>query len=131
MTEKASRRDFLPEGVRGRRGRGSVQRRRRGTGAKRSMSSPIPQADHAHRSAPDGVVNVAVIGTGGMGTGHADALARFAAQSKSIRLAALCDLCDPRVQNAKARVDKVQGGEVATYRHYEASARAAATFTAC
>ncbi len=82
-------------------------------------AEPIPQSRPRAPIGADGVVSIGIIGTGGMGTGHADAFARLAAESKSIRLAALCDLCDLRVQNAKARVDKAQGGDVPTYRHYE------------
>lgn len=117
MSEKESRRDFLRKAS-------AAAAAAAALGADRVVDAaedeePIPQARPRTPVGPDGIVNVAVIGTGGMGTGHADALARFAAESKTIKLAALCDLCDLRVKNAKARVDKAQGGDVPTYRHHE------------
>lgn len=117
MSERGSRRDFLRTAT-------AAAAAAAAFGASEvhgedGDAEPIPQAKPRAPIGPDGVVNVGIIGTGGMGTGHADALARFAAESKSIRIAALCDLCDPRVQNAKVRVDKAQGGDVATYRHSE------------
>jgi predicted dehydrogenase len=80
---------------------------------------PIPQARPRAALGPNDVVKIAVIGTGGMGTGHAEAFARNARDGRPVRLEALCDLCDPRVANAKARVDKVQGGDITTYRRHE------------
>lgn len=80
---------------------------------------PIPQAQARAPLAPGDVVKVAIIGTGGMGTGHAQALARNARDGRPVRLEALCDLCDPRVASAKAAVEKIQGGTVATYRRYQ------------
>ncbi|MCC7186468.1 MAG: Gfo/Idh/MocA family oxidoreductase [Acidobacteria bacterium] len=80
---------------------------------------PIPQAQARPALGPNDVIKVAVIGTGGMGTGHAEAFARNARDGRPVRLEALCDLCDPRVANAKARVDKIQGGDITTYRRHE------------
>ncbi len=80
---------------------------------------PIPSAQPRPALGPNDVIKIAVIGTGGMGTGHAEAFARNARDGRPVRLEALCDLCDPRVANAKARVDKVQGGDIATYRRHE------------
>jgi predicted dehydrogenase len=80
---------------------------------------PIPQAQPRPTLGSNDVVKIAVIGTGGMGTGHAEAFARNARDGRPVRLEALCDLCDPRLANAKARVDKVQGGDIATYRRHE------------
>ena len=118
MSEKASRRDFLRKATAAAAAAAAFS----ADGAARADeidTEPIPQARPRAPIGADGVVNVAVIGTGGMGTGHADALARFAAQSKSIRVAALCDVCDPRVQAARARVDQALGGDVPSYRHHE------------
>lgn len=81
---------------------------------------PIPQAKPRAPLGPEDVVKVAIIGTGGMGTGHAQAFARNARDGRPVRVEALCDVCDPRVANAKAQVEKVQGGaEVPTYRRYQ------------
>ncbi|HQX83332.1 MAG TPA: Gfo/Idh/MocA family oxidoreductase [Vicinamibacterales bacterium] len=120
MTESKSRRDFLRKAAAAAALASAFGESARGAGDDPADDfEPIPQAQARAPIGADGVVNVGVIGTGGMGTGHCDALARFAAESKAIRVAALCDLCDPRVQNAKTRVDKAQGGDVPTYRRHE------------
>lgn len=116
MSKSESRRDFLRKATAAAALASALPS---SLGAESEDLEPIPQAAARAPLAPDAVVNIGIIGTGGMGTGHADALAKYAAESKSIRLAALCDLCDPRVQNAKARVDKAQGGDVPTYRYHE------------
>src|SRR5690606_23872783 len=69
---------------------------------------PIPQAQPRAPLADGDVVKVAIIGTGGMGTGHAQGFARNARDGQPVRIEALCDLCDPRAISAKARVDKLQ-----------------------
>ena len=118
MSEKASRRDFLRKAS-------AAAAAAAALGADHAVhgddgdEEPIPQARPRAPIGSDGVVNVAVIGTGGMGTGHAAGLARFGVQSKSIRVAALCDVNDLRVKEAKGVVEKVQGGDVPTYRHHE------------
>lgn len=116
MSKSESRRDFLRKATAAAALASALPS---SLGAESEDLEPVPQAAPRAPLAADAVVNIGIIGTGGMGTGHADALAKFAAESKSIRLAALCDLCDPRVQNAKARVDKAQGGDVPTYRYHE------------
>ena len=116
MSKSESRRDFLRKATAA---AALASAMPSSLGAESEDLEPIPQAAPRAPLAPDAVVNIGIIGTGGMGTGHADALAKFAAESKSIRLVGLCDLCDPRVQNAKARVDKAQGGDVPTYRYHE------------
>ncbi|HUR20844.1 MAG TPA: Gfo/Idh/MocA family oxidoreductase [Vicinamibacterales bacterium] len=118
MSEKASRRDFLRKATAAAAAAAAFSADNAAR-ADESDAEPIPQARARTPVGADGIVHVAVIGTGGMGTGHCDALAKFAAESKSIKVAALCDVCDPRVKNAKARVDKAQGGDVPTYRHFE------------
>jgi predicted dehydrogenase len=82
-------------------------------------TTPIPQARARPALADGEPVKVAIIGTGGMGTGHAQAFARNVRDGMPVRLEALCDLCDPRLADAKARVDKITGGDVATYRHHK------------
>lgn len=116
MSKSESRRDFLRKATAAAALASALPS---SLGAESEDLEPIPQAAPRAPLAPDAVVNIGIIGTGGMGTGHADALAKFAAESKSIRLVGLCDLCDPRVQNAKASVDKTQGGDVPTYRYHE------------
>lgn len=82
--------------------------------------TPIPQAQPRAPLGPNDVVKLAIIGTGGMGSGHADAFARNARDGRHVRIEALCDVCQPRMTNAKARVEKLQGGDpVATYTRHE------------
>jgi predicted dehydrogenase len=116
MSKSESRRDFLRKATAAAALASALPS---ALGAESEDLEPVPQAAPRAPLAADAVVNIGIIGTGGMGTGHADALAKFAAESKSIRLTALCDVCDPRVQNAKARVDKAQGGDVPTFRYHE------------
>ncbi|GMV21040.1 MAG: dehydrogenase [Acidimicrobiia bacterium] len=83
-------------------------------------TTPVPQAPARAPMGANDLVKLAIIGTGGMGTGHADALARNARDGRNVRLDALCDVCEPRLMAAKARVEKTQGGEpVTTYLNHE------------
>ncbi|MDZ4673469.1 MAG: Gfo/Idh/MocA family oxidoreductase [Gemmatimonadota bacterium] len=64
-------------------------------------------------------VNVAVIGTGGMGSGHMNAYLKFAKDgAEQVRVVGLCDVCQPRLDVAKARTDAQQGGSVDLYSDY-------------
>ncbi|MDP9144310.1 MAG: Gfo/Idh/MocA family oxidoreductase [Actinomycetota bacterium] len=64
-------------------------------------------------------VNIAIIGTGGMGGGHMNAFLKFAKDAtEEVRLVGLCDVCQPRLEAAKARCDTEQGGSVDTYTDY-------------
>ena len=54
-------------------------------------------------------IRIGVIGTGGMGTGHCEAFARFARGGESnVQIDALCDVCVPRMEAAKARIQKIR-----------------------
>lgn len=82
-------------------------------------SLPVPEAPQRGPLADDEIVRMAVLGTGGMGTAHCDAIVKLAADKRTnARIEALADVCQPRLANAKARVDKVQGGDVQTYGDY-------------
>jgi predicted dehydrogenase len=89
-------------------------------------SRPIPRAAPRAPLGPNDPVRMAVIGTGGMGTAHCDAFARLAKDGKAnVQVVALCDVCDPRLDNAKKKLDEKQPGvAVDTYRdHHELLAR--------
>ena len=80
---------------------------------------PVPQAPQRKPLADDEVIRMAVIGTGGMGTAHCDAFVKLAADKRaSVRIEALADVCLPRVEAARNRVVKTQGGDVQVYRDY-------------
>lgn len=81
--------------------------------------SPVPQAPRREALGPDDMVRIAVIGTGGMGTAHCDSFVKLAAGKRtSVRVEALADVCKPRLELARQRVQKVQGGDVQTYGDY-------------
>jgi predicted dehydrogenase len=64
-------------------------------------------------------VRVAVIGTGGMGTAHCEALLALAGRGLArVHIAALADVCQPRLEKAKGIVEAAQGGEVAAVTDY-------------
>ena len=82
-------------------------------------SGPVSQARGRAPLGPDEVVRIGVIGTGGMGSGHIDAILKFAAANTSkVRIEAVSDVCDTRWYAAKKKVDAAQGGDVAAYRNY-------------
>ncbi|HVL69499.1 MAG TPA: Gfo/Idh/MocA family oxidoreductase [Vicinamibacterales bacterium] len=77
---------------------------------------PVPQGTPGAAPAAGEPVRIGVIGTGGMGTGHVEAFARFARNNTAdVRVEALCDVCEPRLQAAKKKLAALQDGDVATY----------------
>ena len=77
---------------------------------------PVPQGSPGTPLGADEPVRIGVIGTGGMGTAHCDALMRLVrAGSANVRIDALCDVCEPRMAAAKKRIQDTQQGEIATY----------------
>ena len=77
-------------------------------GASDGDDAPIVQARGRAPLAAGEPVRIGVIGTGGMGTGHVQAFSRFAKeQPTAVRVEALCDVCQPRVEAAKKIVETV------------------------
>lgn len=85
----------------------------------------IPQARGRAPLGAGEPVRIGIIGTGGMGTGHVQAFVRFAKEQPSaVRVDALCDVCQPRLDAAKKIVETDQGPGVVTYtRHKDLLAR--------
>jgi predicted dehydrogenase len=118
MTDHASRRDFLRTAA------GAAT-------AAAALSFPMEEllADPRPVGAaappvplrPDDPVNLGVIGTGGMGTGHLEAFVNAAKQGKAnLRVVGLADVCQPRLVEAKKKAEAVQGaGTVETYGNYK------------
>jgi predicted dehydrogenase len=80
---------------------------------------PVPQATPRTPLGADEVVRIGIIGTGGMGSGHIDAILKLsAADAAKVRIEALSDICDSRWFAEKKKVDAAQGGDVAVYRDY-------------
>ena len=118
MSESRSRRDFLRTAA-----AAAAAASLAGAGdrveAAFDENLPVPQAPKRAPLAGDEIIRMAIIGTGGMGTAHADSFVQLAADKKaSVQIEALADVCQPRLELAKGRVDKVQGGDVKTYGDY-------------
>lgn len=85
--------------------------------------APQPVGKHKPRVklGENDVIKMAVIGTGGMGTGHCDAIAKLAKDGREkVQIVALCDVNDLHVANAKRVVENHQGTEIKIdiYRDY-------------
>lgn len=92
-----------------------------------------PGLDTGNRLRDGEELRLAVIGTGGMGTGHAEAFSTMAMRATSgtaeeqgrftsalnTRVVALADVCDSHLARCKAKVEDIQGGTVAGYRYYK------------
>jgi predicted dehydrogenase len=80
---------------------------------------PVMQAKRRAPLGPDEAVRIGVIGTGGMGSGHIDAILKFGtSEAAKVRIEALSDVCDSRWYAAKKKIDTAQGGDVAVYSDY-------------
>ncbi len=67
----------------------------------------------------DGMVRMAVIGTGGMGGGHIDSFLRFASRGEEkVKIVAVCDVNHKRRAVAEQKINKAQGDECALYTDY-------------
>jgi ornithine cyclodeaminase/alanine dehydrogenase-like protein (mu-crystallin family) len=112
MTRRTSRRDFLRTSA----GAAALAGGLDLLGPSPLAAEPLPLAGVAPRPprARD-TANVAVIGTGGMGGGHMNAFLKFRKDGvEDVRVVGLCDVCQPRLEAAKARCDTEQGGAVDT-----------------
>lgn len=116
MSHRTSRRDFLKTTAGAAAAAGALD----ALGARPLYANPAeligrdPTPPKAHET-----VNVAILGTGGMGTGHMNAFTKFAKDGvENVRVVALCDVCLPRLEAARTRCDTDQGGSVDTYTDY-------------
>lgn len=65
--------------------------------AKTTSLVPAVKAGRINRPAPGDTLRIGIIGTGGMGTGHAYALASFAERGEAnVEIVALAEVCDER-----------------------------------
>lgn len=84
-----------------------------------STARPSVRARPGVPLAPGEAIKMAVIGTGGMGTGHCQSIATLAKDGhEKVQIVALADVCDPRCAGAAAEVEKIQGSKPETYRDY-------------
>jgi predicted dehydrogenase len=79
---------------------------------------PVPQAAPRAPLGANETIRIGVIGTGGMGTAHCEALTKLAAGGANVRIEALSDVCDARWYQAKKKVDAAQGSDVSVHRNY-------------
>lgn len=88
----------------------------------RTTTRLVPTVRGARVRAPgkNETIRMAVIGTGGMGTGHAHAFMNFAQREmENVQVVALADVCDERRQNClNACHEKQPGVEVQSTRDY-------------
>jgi len=113
MTESSSRRDFLRRAVAAGAGAAILPSF---LDAQEVVARPLPQAGQRTPLGAFEPVRLGVIGTGGMGTEHCRALLRLVKAGRTdARIAALCDVCQPRLEAAKKIVEEGQGGEVTTF----------------
>ena len=67
----------------------------------------------------DGLVKIAILGTGGMGGGHIDSFLRFAKKGEEkVEIVAVCDVNLVRRKVAEDKVNNSQGGQVEVYTDY-------------
>jgi len=82
-------------------------------------SAPVPRALPPVPISPFEPVRMAVIGTGGMGTEHCNAFLRFVeAGREDVLITAVCDVCDSRLERARARIAEKQSPAPTTTRRY-------------
>ncbi|GAB4160780.1 MAG: Gfo/Idh/MocA family oxidoreductase [Planctomycetota bacterium] len=86
-----------------------------------ASTRPIPRARPGAPLAPADPVRIGVIGTGGMGTAHCEAFLRLQKEGRfDVRIVALSDVCQQRLENArKICAEKQPGQQVDAYGHYE------------
>lgn len=118
MTKGNSRREFLRKSAAAAAAAGLASRV---TNAEEYFdeAAPIGQSRPRATLSDSDPVRIGVIGTGGMGTAHCEALTRLASEGRiKARVEAVCDVCAPRLDNAKKRVDQAQGGDAAAFADY-------------
>lgn len=90
-----------------------------GTGGLKPLGSS-PKAAARTPLADGETIKMAVIGTGGMGTGHCGAFISLAKAGKEkVQVVAVADVCDSHLNKAKEMCEKEQGIKVDAYRDYK------------
>lgn len=112
-----SRREFLATSTLAAAGSGLLSLGRTNAAIGRARGAPIPAAAPVLRPGANEVARIGIIGTGGMGTGHAEAFAALGKDGRaSVEVVALADVCQARLMAARERVEQRQGqGTVATH----------------
>lgn len=88
--------------------------------AKTTKLVPAVKSGRINRPGPNDTIRIAIIGTGGMGTGHAYAFSSFADRGQAdVQIVAIADVCDERRATCHAGLAERQPGvEVIHTRDY-------------
>lgn len=87
----------------------------------KATTAPMPGKRGKRISPPKAgeTIRIGVIGTGGMGTGHCNAIASLVKQGhEDVEIVAVCDVCDIHSNRAADQVASTQGTRPETYRDY-------------
>lgn len=109
----ASRRSFMLAAAAGLAGAGSLLSSCASTGATSGawFGAKAPKAQPRTPVGDHEPVRMAVIGTGGMGTGHCEAFASLTRQGlMNTQIVAIADVCQPRLENARSKCVELQPG---------------------
>src|SRR5436190_22069645 len=110
MDATPSRREFFHSTAAMAAGAGLVSVARTNQRLGRALEAPAPLAARRVPLRPDEPVRIGVIGTGGMGTGHVEQFVKLCKDGKvNLQVAALADVCQPRLESAKKKAEEVQG----------------------
>jgi len=86
----------------------------------KAARAPIPRARARTPLGPDDPIRMGVIGTGGMGTAHCQSIIALAQGGhENVQIVALCDVCKPRLDNARTICQTQQSIDVDVYRKHE------------
>lgn len=112
-----NRRAFLAGTARAAAGAGLWSLAATNTAIAEAVNRPVPDLPAGPVPRGDEPVSIGVIGTGGMGTGHVEAFANIGKDGRAaVRVAALADVCRPRLDAARAKLEAIQGANsVETY----------------
>jgi predicted dehydrogenase len=115
-----TRRDFLERTI-GAAAATAIAPSLAGAATRHGEAGAAPQAAARAPLGPGDPVRIGVIGTGGMGTEHVEALLRLAKAGRAnLRIDALCDVCDLRIPAAQKMVEQMQGGPAFSTRDHRA-----------
>lgn len=110
----ATRRGFMLATAAGLASAGAFLSACESSGSQRVNAAPSGPAPRAKARVPVGdhePVRMAVIGTGGMGTGHCEAFATLTQQGKmNTQIVAIADVCQPRMDSALSKCRELQPG---------------------
>jgi len=110
VTTSTDRRSFLRQSAGVAAGLGGLSAGETNRLIDRLAALPTPVAAPRRIPTAQEPARIGVIGTGGMGTGHVEAFARIGTDGRAaVRVAALADVCQARLDNARTKAEEIQG----------------------